>query len=269
MHTSRRNYTHAGFDDPSFSVDKPAGLLGLSQKAVSSRSAPFQPSLEDALRYEEEEAASRAAALKCAQCVRLRRVNCAHVSALTCAGLLVPRRMTRTMKTTTVTKTPAIQIYSCPGRHAYQAGEFLGGRAVSTRVRACPREARQHLAGMCPQCWSEVVNDGFRGGRRKWSQGMATTSVKPARRSTPRVMEKRRQLSAMVEDERLDADVDSAYGSNSDEDGDNGGTPLVLKAKAAAVKKMKGAKPERRRWKLSKSQEDKLRLGLQVTSASL
>ena len=204
-----------------------------------------------------------------ALCVRQGRVNCAHISARTAAGLRVPRRMMRNIKTTTATRTPAIQIYSCPGRHAYQAGDFLGGRAISTRVRACPPEARQNLQGMCPQCWSEVVNDGFQGGRRKWTQGMATTSPKPTRRSTARVMERRRQLSAIVEDEHLDADVDSAYGSDSDDDGNNGGTPLVLKAKAAAVKKLKGTKTERRRWKLSRAQEDKLRLGLQVATARL
>ena len=270
MQISRRNNRREDFNDPSFSGDKSAGLLGLSQKAVSSRSAPFQPSIEDALRYEGgDEAASRAAALMCALCVRQGRVNCAHISARTAAGLRVPRRMMRNIKTTTATRTPAIQIYSCPGRHAYQAGDFLGGRAISTRVRACPPEARQNLQGMCPQCWSEVVNDGFQGGRRKWTQGMATTSPKPARRSTARVMERRRQLSAMVEDEQLDADVDSAYGSDSDDDGNNGGTPLVLKAKAAAVKKLKGTKTERRRWKLSRAQEDKLRLGLQVATARL
>ena len=223
--------------DLRFGGEKTPELLGLSKEAMDSRvdwpgrrlrSACHLWELCYALRYEEYhrgEPGVRAAAIRCRDCQPLGRANCAHVSAKTCAGLRVPRRMTskaprpRHGRTLGPGQRHMIQIYSCPGRHAYEASEFLGGRAMSARVRETAHDARQHIAGMCCQCWSEVVNEGFRGGRRPWSQAMVTMSKRPARQSPAHVMERRRQMTAILQEQKeyqTDSDTGIEMGIYSD-----------------------------------------------------
>ncbi len=200
----------------------------------------------------------------CAACTALGRLNCMHLSASDCAALrgrkmrLIPGRdPSRGRGGGAPDNGPpaaavVVQVYSCPGRHAYSGAApplLVSGRHPprGTREEKEGKEEEggeaavvtyERLRGMCPQCWDETLNAGRAGGRRPWgaqedaAAALARRALKRPRRSKAWVVARRQRQ------ER------GGLGGGGEERREGGGG-----------EKGKKGKMSRRRWRLSKVEE--------------
>ncbi|EMR62841.1 hypothetical protein MGN70_000404 [Eutypa lata] len=180
----------------------------------------------------------------CKACLTvLGRINCTHISAAQCASLKARKKKQQHRAGVSKKGKEAMQVYACPGRHAFVGTRALGGRSISPQARAWKGD-RELLAGMCPHCWSEAINDGYRGGRRRWTQASVTLRKKEARKSKQWVMDK-----------RIDVQLKQVMENLSEGESESEGDVVKVKKAVKVIGKAKN-------WKFLKGEETRFRMKL-------